>query len=334
MTAPDPVLVPASQTPARARCARTPNRRAAALMALPVGLLMLWPAGYASAGQSRPRAQTRPTITGAAAVGHVLRAWSGRRGGAATVRYQWQRCNSNGRACKPIGVPRRGRGDEYVLTHRDVGHRLRVTVIAHTGRGATSSTSKPTRVIRTARASGHPAPAPGSSAPGSPARNLTAYVTGYDVYDNTPPGSPVISNPVLHRVAGGTGTYQDPITVAVGHSIINGKDILDWPQATRFYLPNLRRYFIVEDTCGDGPNPQNEPCHDLSTADPGAQTWLDVWVDGSRMSSSAANNCEDDITRNQLVIENPPSDYAVLPGPIAGSSCTQQYGNAVVPAGS
>lgn len=335
-----PVLLPASRSSAPVRSAPTPSRRAAVLLPLCIGLLIVvLPAGYASAGQSRhrPLAQTRPTITGATAVGHVLRAWSGRRSGAATFRYEWQRCNSKGWACKPIGVARRGRGDEYALTRRDVGHRLRVTVIARTARGATSSTSKPTRVIRTARATAHPAPAPGSpgsSAPTSPARNLTAYVTGYDVYDNTPPGSPVISNPVLHQVAGGTGTYQDPITVAVGHSIINGQDILDWPQATRFYFPNLRRYVIVEDTCGDGPTPQNEPCHDLSTADPGAQTWLDVSVDGSRMSRSAANTCEDDITHNQLVIENPPSDYAVIPGPIAGSSCTQQYGNTIVPAGS
>jgi hypothetical protein len=323
--------------------ARTPSRRAAELLALCIGvLIVVWPAGYASAGQSRyrPLAKTRPTITGPAAVGHVLHAWSGRRRGAATFRYQWQRCNSTGRACKPIGVPRRGRGDEYVLARRDVGHRLRVTVIAHTARGATSSTSKPTPVIIAARGTAaHPAPPPGTPgspgpSPGSPARNLTAYVTGYDIYDNTPPRNPVISNPVLHQVAGGTGTYQDPTTVAVGHSIINGNDILDWPQATRFYFPNLRRYFIVEDTCGDGPTPQNEPCHDLSTADPGAQTWLDVWVDGSEMSSSAASSCEADITHNQLVIENPAPDYAVIPGPIAGSSCTQQYGNTAVLAGS
>ena len=336
---------PASRTTAPIMSARALTRRVVVLLAPCIGLLILvWPAGYASAGQSRYRslAQARPTITGATAVGHVLRAWSGRRRGAATFGYQWQRCNSRGQACKPIGVPRRGRGDKYVLTRRDVGHRLRVTVIAHTARGATSSTSKPTPVIRAARATtghpgpgpGSPGPAPGSPAPTSPARNLTAYVTGYDIYDNTPPGSPVISNPVLHQVAGGTGTYQDPITVAVGHSIINGQDILDWPQATRFYFPNLRRYFIVEDTCGDGPTPQDEPCHDLSTADPGAQTWLDVWVDGTRMSSSAASSCEDDITHNQLVIENPPSDYAVIPGSIAGSSCTQQYGNTVVLAGS
>jgi hypothetical protein len=230
----------------------------------------------------------------------------------------------------------------YLLTRRDVGHRLRVTVIAQGVRGATWSRSNSTPVIRAARAT--PAPGtPGSSSPpggsptpptGSPARDLTAYVTGYDYWDNTPPGSPVISNPVIHKVAGGTGTWQDPTTVAVGHSIINGQDILDWAAGTRFYIPNLRRYFIVEDTCGDGPDPQDEPCHDLSTAPHGAQTWLDVWVDGSQMSQSAANNCEDEITHLQLVIENPAADYAVVPGSIAGSSCTQQYGNTVVVAGS
>jgi hypothetical protein len=325
--------------------ALTPSRRAGVLLALCIGvLIVVGPTGYASAGQSRdrPLAQTRPTITGATFVGHVLRASSGRWRGAASFRYQWQRCNSMGRACKPMRVPRRGGGDSYRLTRRDVGHRLRVTVIADGAHGAASSTSKPTRVIRVARAT--PAPgSTGSSGPpggspvpptGSPARDLTAYVTGYDYWDNTPPGSPIISNPVIHTVASGTGTWQDPTTVAVGHSIINGQDILDWPAGTRFYIPNLRRYFIVEDTCGDGPDPQDEPCHDLSTAPPGAQTWLDVWVDGSQMSQSAANNCEDKITHLQLVIESPAADYAVVPGSIAGSSCTQQYGNTVVPVSS
>lgn len=310
-------------------------------------LITLWAATHASARQSRhnrPHDRTRPAITGTATVGHVLHASRGRWLGADTFRYEWRRCTSTGRDCTPIGPPRAGRGDAYVPTRHDIGHRLRVTVIAGAARGLASSTSRPTRVVKGARAtSAHPTPlpgSPGSPSPGSPApppgshtQNVTAYITGYDIYDNTPPGSPVISNPVIHQVAGGTGTYQDPITVAVGHSIINGQDILDWPAATRFYIPNLRRYFIVEDTCGDGPTPQNGPCHNLSTADPGAQTWLDVWADGTQMSSSAATNCEDNITHNQLVIKNPPSSYAVVPGSIAGASCTSQYGNTVVPAG-
>ena len=313
---------------------RMSRRCGPALLVLWLAVLIApWAVGQASARHRRhghPVARTKPTITGTAAVGHVLHASSGRWTGASRFRYRWQRCDSRGARCKAIGIQRGHRSNAYAPTRREVGHKLRVTVIASNAWGSAASTSQPTRAIRDARP---PVPTPGGP-PGSGGLNrITAYVTGYDHYDNTPPGSVIISNPVLHRVAGGTGTYQDPITVAVGHSIINGRDILDWPSATRFYIPNLRRYFIVEDTCGDGPTPQNEPCHDLSQADPGAQTWLDVWVDGGQMSSSAANSCKDAITRNQLAIRDPARNYAVVPGAIAGSSCTQQYGDTAVLAG-
>lgn len=168
------------------------------------------------------------------------------------------------------------------------------------------------------------------SPPPSQETRYTSYVTGYSYYDNTPPGSPDISNPVIHQTAAGVGTVANPITVAVGHSIINGQDILDFPAGTRFYIPNLRRYFIVEDTCGDGPTPQNGPCHNLSQADPGAQNWLDVWVDGRANTSAAADTCMNNITKNQLTIKNPASNYVVISGPIMSTTCTQQFGNTVV----
>jgi hypothetical protein len=44
----------------------------------------------------------------------------------------------------------------------------------------------------------------------------------------------------------------DPITLAAGHSIINGKDIGDYAYGTKFYVPNLRKYFTAADACGDG----------------------------------------------------------------------------------
>ena len=337
---------------------RMSRRCGPALLVLWLAVLIApWAVGQASARHRRhghPVARTKPTITGTAAVGHLLHASSGRWTGASRFRYRWQRCDSRGARCKAIGIQRGHRSNAYAPTRREVGHKLRVTVIASNAWGSAASTSPPTRAIRDPRPPVNlPTPPPGGEPvstppprgepvptppPGGPSgsgglNRITAYVTGYDHYDNTPPGSVIISNPVLHRVAGGTGTYQDPITVAVGHSIINGRDILDWPSATRFYIPNLRRYFIVEDTCGDGPTPQNEPCHDLSQADPGAQTWLDVWVDGGQMSSSAANSCKDAITRNQLAIRDPARNYAVVPGAIAGSSCTQQYGDTAVLAG-
>ena len=165
---------------------------------------------------------------------------------------------------------------------------------------------------------------------------FTAYTTGYGWWDNTPPGSSTISYPVIHQVAGGTGTYSDPITLAVGHEIVNGQDIPEFTPGTLWYIPNLRRYFIVEDACGDGNDPQNEACWKLSgdpadgSADPGAQIWIDLWTDGSQDSKSTSNACEDAITANHVAIMNPASDYAVVAGSIDGASgCTQQYGDSI-----
>jgi hypothetical protein len=160
---------------------------------------------------------------------------------------------------------------------------------------------------------------------------IRAYITGYSYFDNTPPGSAAVSNPVLHKQAGGTGAYADPITVAVGHVITGGKDVLDWKAGTRFYVPNIRRYLIVEDTCGDGPTPQDGPCH---TGYPrSASTWLDVWAGGEGGSRSGANSCLNQITGVWDVIVNPSASYAVTPGSVYSSGgCTQQYGNELVSA--
>ena len=45
-------------------------------------------------------------------------------------------------------------------------------------------------------------------------QRFTAYLTGYSYWDNTPPGSSAIARPVVHRRAGGSGTYNDPVTIA------------------------------------------------------------------------------------------------------------------------
>src|SRR5690349_9643893 len=88
----------------------------------------------------------------------------------------------------------------------------------------------------------------GSAPPNRSQENVLTdvYITAYTWFDNTPQGSPDISHPVLHRAAGGTGTFSDPVTIAVGHSLETGKDVLDVPAGTRMYIPNVRRYFIVE----------------------------------------------------------------------------------------
>jgi hypothetical protein len=197
-----------------------------------------------------------------------------------------------------------------------------VTTTTGTSTTASAPQPSPTRTLP------HQTATSGAATGGTPIR---AYLTGYSYFDNTPPGSAAVSNPVVHKQAGGTGSYADPITVAVGHVITGGRDILDWKAGTRFYVPNIRRYLIVEDTCGDGPTPQDGPCH---TGFPRtASTWLDVWVGGEGGSRSGANSCLNQITAVWDVIVNPPATYAAVSGSIYGPvGCTHQYGNQLVPA--
>lgn len=144
-----------------------------------------------------------------------------------------------------------------------------------------------------------------------------AYVTGYSYWDNTPPASVEISHPSRHRIAGGMGTFSNPITLAVGHQIINGNDILDFAPGTLFYLPHLRKYAIVEDTCGDGSAPQNGPCH---TGKKGL-IWLDIYVDGMAVEKSESDRCMDTITGPQPVIMDPGPHESVVLGPVTEGGC-------------
>lgn len=143
------------------------------------------------------------------------------------------------------------------------------------------------------------------------------YLTGYSYWDNTPPGSAEISKPVIHRKAGGKGTYNDPITLAVGHTIIGRRQTLDYPAGTRFYLQSLQKYAIVEDVCGDGNRPQDGPCHTGRNGLP----WMDIYVDGSRSPSSTATECARRITSVQTIIMNPARNYPVVSGPLTESGC-------------
>ncbi|MCB1155469.1 hypothetical protein KDL45_17550, partial [bacterium] len=136
-------------------------------------------------------------------------------------------------------------------------------------------------------------------------------------WDNTPRGSARIARPVVHRQAGGTGTYSDPVTVAVGHSKSGGRSRMDFPAGTRFYFPRLQKYGIVEDVCGDGPRPQDGPCH----SGYGGLAWLDIYVGGRSVGSSSADRCMNSITGVQNVILNPSPGLAVRQGEIALSTC-------------
>ena len=148
-------------------------------------------------------------------------------------------------------------------------------------------------------------------------QRLKVYLTGYSYWDNTPPGSSAISHPVIHKRAGGNGSYRNPITLAVGHAIIGGRDRLDFSAGTRFYFPRLRKYAIVEDSCGDGARPQNGPCHTGYRGKP----WVDIYVDGAKYPKALSKQCFNRLTGIQIAIISPNRNYRVVKGSLTGSGC-------------
>lgn len=88
---------------------------------------------------------------------------------------------------------------------------------------------------------GVPAPRSAPAVPAPSGRRWTVTITFYASHDNDPPGSTAISHPVVHRSAGGRGTYADPITMA--------SDPREIAVGTRVYDARLALYFVMEDTC-------------------------------------------------------------------------------------
>jgi hypothetical protein len=149
------------------------------------------------------------------------------------------------------------------------------------------------------------APAPGVSAPPSgapPANQVRVAISAFSWQDNDPPNSAQINSPVVHQMAGGQGTYADPITAGGSGS---------YPPGTRFYLPSLERYVVIEDT-GAPPPP------------PGTQAALSVWIDGRGAVQAATDACEDQVTGNGVATAevNPPPGRPVVARPIfANNTC-------------
>ncbi|HTI28225.1 MAG TPA: carbohydrate-binding protein, partial [Kutzneria sp.] len=92
-----------------------------------------------------------------------------------------------------------------------------------------------------------------SSAAADAATTDQTFLTFYGWWDNTPPGGD-ISYPQIHDTAGGVGSYDDPITFAT--------DTGEYKAGTKVWVPRVRKYFIMEDSCeecsadwnGKGPN--------------------------------------------------------------------------------
>jgi hypothetical protein len=129
-------------------------------------------------------------------------------------------------------------------------------------------------------------------------------LTGYSFQDNQGGNNATISCPQIHQHAGGTGTYQDPITVASGGKS-GGASADGIHCGDRFYLPSIQRYVIVEDT-GNTPN-KSEP-------------HLDVYV-----ADDPDKKCMNAISGTVTAIPHPPPGLPVLAGPIG------DHGNCLLP---
>ncbi len=142
---------------------------------------------------------------------------------------------------------------------------------------------------------------------------MRAYVTGYSWFDNDPPGSAEIAYPTPGREsAGGVGTFSNPITVAVHKGA--------WAPGTKFYVPWLSKYIVVEDQCAG--------CTNLP---PGASTWLDVWVNGQAAGKTASDACMGKITRVVLVVRNPPANLRVeSTSPISSAGSCPTYSDTIL----
>lgn len=164
----------------------------------------------------------------------------------------------------------------------------------------------------------------GNAASAKPAANtVQAFITMYGWYDNTPP-SDTISYPVIHRKAGGTGTYADPITYASSTS--------ETKAGTKIYVPRVRKYFVMEDDCGE--------CDADWTGhgpDGGPGLWhFDLWLGGKGGNAISAIECEDALTNDnpdntpklESVVVNPPSGEQVSTEPLFNTGNGNCYGGA------
>ena len=119
------------------------------------------------AGPSKPRGESRPTISGSTGVGNVLKANPGSWSSTSPIHfdYSWLRCNSNGGQCSTISD---AGGRTYELRAADVGHQLRVVVRARNSVGTADWTSEPTSLVRAgAPVNNSPPSAVGTPQPGA-----------------------------------------------------------------------------------------------------------------------------------------------------------------------
>jgi 3D (Asp-Asp-Asp) domain-containing protein len=131
------------------------------------------------------------------------------------------------------------------------------------------------------------------------APNASGPITFYAAADNDPAGSREIAFPGLHREAGGTGTFADPLTFAAAKGVFK--------PGTKVYVPDVQRYFILEDSCATCSGPH-----------------IDLWT-GSAVDTGVIR-CEESLTKSgsRPYQVNPPAGLPVVAGDLyRGGKCYQ-----------
>ncbi|MDQ0383169.1 3D (Asp-Asp-Asp) domain-containing protein [Amycolatopsis thermophila] len=130
------------------------------------------------------------------------------------------------------------------------------------------------------------------------APNARGLITFYAAADNDPPGSREIAYPgTVHQRAGGTGTFTDPLTFAA--------EAGQFAPGTKIYVPAVRRYFVLEDTCAT--------C---------SGSHIDLWAGPATDQGVVA--CEESLTRDgaQPYQVDPPPGLPTAPGDLyTGGRC-------------
>jgi hypothetical protein len=125
-------------------------------------------------------------------------------------------------------------------------------------------------------------PSPAAPTPGPlPNGTVMAEFTFYGALDNCPPGGD-IAYPKLHKEAGGTGTFADPITFAGAEKAMKPGTII--------YAPQFMKYFIFEDSC--------EECEEDWKSK--KKYHADLWMGPDTLGQGPLIACENTLTSNKL----------------------------------
>lgn len=125
---------------------------------------------------------------------------------------------------------------------------------------------------------------------------VEATITLYGWPDNSPPGNR-IAHPVIHKRAGGDGTYCNPTTFATERA--NDKTI---PYGIKIYVPFIKQYFIREDLCASSGPKKGSGSNGCK------RLWFDLWIGGTK-----ASKAREVIKCERLLTPHPPVKVILYP---------------------